>query len=61
VEPRELFSTSEAAAECGVDKSQIGRWRRAGAFPKPLVKLAAGPVWEPHTIRAFRAAREVHA
>ena len=43
--PLDLMGTAEAAKLIDVDKSQIGRWHRAGKFPEPAIQLAAGPVW----------------
>lgn len=43
-----LLGLSEAAAVIGVDKSQIGRWRRDGKFPPPtLEKRGLSEPWEP--------------
>ena len=59
--------TGEAAEHIGeilgrkVDKSQIGRWRRAGVFPEPSFRLQATPVWEDKALNAFVASRPVKA
>lgn len=56
--PRDLVGTSEAAAICGgVNKSQIGRWRRAGKFPEPCKELKAGPLWWAADVEKFQAKR----
>ena len=52
--PLDLLGTSEVAALLAVDKSQIGRWRRAGRFPSPLVEVRSGPLWARDVITAFR-------
>lgn len=63
-----LMGIKEAADYLGVDKSQIGRWRRAGAFPAPCLDrydekteptgLRAGPLWWEKQIRAFKQVRD---
>lgn len=55
--PMDLAGTSEAANILGVDKSQIGRWRRRGVFPEPAWRLAATPVWETAAILDFASTR----
>lgn len=55
--------TSEAADVIGgvlgrhVDKSQIGRWRRAKVFPEPWFELAATPVWKPEALEQWARER----
>jgi hypothetical protein len=45
--PIELAGLAEAAELIGVDKSQIGRWRREGRFPAPVLdKRARGEAWK---------------
>jgi transcriptional regulator with XRE-family HTH domain len=62
-----LVGLSEVAEICGVDKSQIGRWRRAGTFPEPCLDrrsaaepngLSAGPLWWRSDITAFKRKRK---
>lgn len=55
----DLLGTSEAAHLLMVDKSQIGRWRRNGKFPKPCKELKAGPLWWFADISAFHGARSI--
>lgn len=52
-----IVGTSEAAGLLGKNKSQIGRWRRAGVFPAPACELAAGPLWWRDDVVRFGAAR----
>lgn len=52
-----LLGVAEAAAMLGVDRSQIGRWRRAGRFPAPVLELAAGPLWWVEQIEEFERHR----
>lgn len=61
--PLELVGLDAAARMLGLahNKSQIGRWRRAGRFPKPCKELAAGPLWWASDIREFAADREAAA
>lgn len=60
----ELAGTSEAATLIGdmlgrqVDKSQVGRWRRAGTFPPPMLVLNATPVWARETVEEFARSRQ---
>lgn len=54
----DLISVGEAAVICGgVDKSQIGRWRRADRFPSPCIELKAGPLWWRKDIENWQANR----
>jgi phage terminase Nu1 subunit (DNA packaging protein) len=52
-----LLGLSEAADELGVNKSQIGRWRRAERFPAPNFELTAGPLWWRKDIKAWEKNR----
>jgi hypothetical protein len=68
----ELVGLAEVAAMLGLenDKKAIGRWRKSGAFPEPLLDkrrvgvqwrakrgLAATPLWDKGDIERFAAAR----
>jgi hypothetical protein len=59
----ELAGTSEAARIIGellqrqIDKSQVGRWRRAGVFPEPLLALNATPIWTREAVERFAESR----
>lgn len=55
--PLDLVSTKEAAVILDVDRSQIGRWRRAEKFPEPCAVLSAGPLWWREQIVEFADAR----
>lgn len=63
----DLAGTSEAAERIGeilgrkIDKSQIGRWRRAGTFPSPAYRLSASPVWTGEQIERFAEPRRAAA
>jgi hypothetical protein len=52
-----LIGVSDAAGVLGVDKSQIGRWRRRKEFPLPAYELRAGPLWMRDDVVAFGARR----
>jgi predicted site-specific integrase-resolvase len=52
-----LVGTAEAAELLEVNKSQIGRWRRAGTFPEPVAQLASGPLWKREQITRFAKSR----
>lgn len=56
-EPLDLVSTREAAELLGVDRSQIGRWRRKTGFPEPCAELRAGPLWWRADVEAFSPPR----
>lgn len=44
----EIVGVAEAAELLGVHKSQVGRWRREGRFPEPLLeKREPGVEWDP--------------
>lgn len=46
--PLEVMGLYEVAELLAVDKSQVGRWRREGRFPKPaLEKRPRGETWSP--------------
>jgi len=54
----DLVSVSEIAARAGRSVHTIQSWRRRyGDFPKPLVQLAAGPVWAWPAVGAWIASR----
>lgn len=53
-----LAGLAESAKLFKVDKSQIGRWRRAGTFPEPKFELRAGPVWLVTELRAWKRERD---
>jgi predicted site-specific integrase-resolvase len=43
--PYDLVGTAEAAEILDVERSRIGRWKKAGVMPKPVIELKATPVW----------------
>lgn len=54
VEPEDLAGAAELAALAGVSKQALNQWRvRYGGFPKPLVVLAATPVWSKQQFMAW--------
>lgn len=56
--PLALVGTREAAELLGVERTRIGRWRKSGYMPEPLVELHATPVWHRRDIVALRDRRE---
>ena len=63
----DLVGTAECSEIIDVNKSQIGRWRRAGQFPEPCLDrrsdaepagLKGGPLWWREDVRAFKRARD---
>lgn len=51
-----LMGTAEVAELLGVSRSRVGQLAQRDDFPSPVVRLAAGPVWESADIE--RWARE---
>jgi predicted DNA-binding transcriptional regulator AlpA len=41
-----LVGVSEVAAMLGVTKTRVTQLAKASAFPAPIARLAAGPVWD---------------
>jgi hypothetical protein len=57
-----LLGTLDFAALVGVDKSQIGRWRRSPTqrgprVPEPATHIKAGPLYDRQAVLAFARAR----
>lgn len=72
----DVVGTADAAIIIGgpeFNKSQVGRWRRKGTFPEPVVeklehgetwtpgchKIGATPLWRREDVEAFAATRQV--
>jgi predicted DNA-binding transcriptional regulator AlpA len=53
--PDELAGLAEVAAICGVTKDTALKYARRSDFPKPLDRLAAGPVWSRADVEAWAA------
>lgn len=51
--PEDLLGTSEVAKMLGVSKQRIHALRKKPTFPKPIVTLAATPIWSAVDIKAF--------
>lgn len=60
VERLDVVGTAEVAELLGVDRSQIGRWRRNGQFPEPAHRLAAGPFWYRSDVAKLAVERKAH-
>lgn len=41
-----LMGTAEVAAFLGISRARVGQLAQREDFPSPVVRLAAGPVWE---------------
>lgn len=53
----ELLGTLEVAQLAGVSVQAVANWgSRHSDFPKPLARLASGPVWDGKSIRAWLSA-----
>lgn len=56
--PGQLVGTAEAARILDVERSRIGRWRKAGRMPEPIEELDATPVWLRPQVEELREERE---
>lgn len=54
----DLVGTAEAAEILRVERSRIGRWKKAGVMPEPVIELKATPVWRRSDIEAMLPERE---
>lgn len=57
LEPRipQMMGVAEVAEHLGVSKQRVSELSRAQNFPRPIIALAAGPVWLASSIDAFVA------
>ena len=53
LKPEHLLGTNEVAKMLGVSKQRIHAIRKHSKFPKPIVILAATPVWDAREVDAF--------
>lgn len=53
LKPEDLLGTSEVAKVLGVSKQRIHALRKKPSFPKPIVVLAATPIWTASDIQQF--------
>lgn len=53
-----LVGTAEAAKILDVERSRIGRWKKADLMPVPVKETAATPIWWKPDIEAMLAERE---
>ena len=53
LKPEEILGTSEVAKVLGVSKQRIHALRKNKKFPKPVLVLAATPIWDAREINAF--------
>jgi hypothetical protein len=54
----ELLGTLEVAQLAGVSVQAVANWSsRHSDFPKPLARLASGPVWDGKSMRAWLSAK----
>jgi hypothetical protein len=51
-----LIGFGEVAELLRVDRSTVGRWRRAGTFPDPDYELRSGPLWMQDRVLAHQRA-----
>jgi hypothetical protein len=54
IDPNNLCGTAETAAFLGVVKQRIHTLRKRDDFPKPIVTLAATPIWDKNDLLAFK-------
>jgi chromosome partitioning protein len=56
----ELLGLAEIAALLGVTKQVVANWKaRKANFPKPMVELRSGPVWEKSDIVAWAESEDI--
>jgi len=55
IDTKDLCGTAEAAEVLGVVKQRIHTLRKREDFPKPVVVLAATPLWDGNALLAFKA------
>jgi len=48
-----LVGVKEVASTLGVSKQRVSELSKQPSFPHPIVSLAAGPVWDRHSIARF--------
>lgn len=56
----EYAGVAEIADEFGVTRTNVSMWdrrRRISGFPDPIVRLAAGPIYDMREVRAWYATR----
>jgi predicted DNA-binding transcriptional regulator AlpA len=51
--PHHLVGVAEVAALLGVTKQRVTQLAEKPDFPKPTVRLAAGPIWERADVEAW--------
>jgi hypothetical protein len=54
----DLVGTAEAAKILDVERPRIGRWKKTGLLPPPILELATGPIWLRKDIVALTKERE---
>lgn len=54
----DLVGTAEAAEILDIERSRIGRWKKAGLLPEPVIELQATPVWRRADIEKMKPERE---
>jgi len=48
-----LWGSAEIQKAYGISRPTLASWRRHRSFPRPLAKLAAGPVWEASSVKTW--------
>lgn len=57
----DLIGLSELGDLFGVSKDTANGWRRRGDFPKPVLELRMGPMWDRNEVLAWRSpVKRVH-
>jgi predicted DNA-binding transcriptional regulator AlpA len=52
----ELMGVAEIATSCKVSRQQAWNWLSKPSFPKPIVRLKMGPIYDGAQIRAWHVA-----
>jgi hypothetical protein len=55
--PGLLWGLAEIAAAYRISKTAAAKWQHHADFPKPLARLAMGPVWDADEVRRWKAGR----
>lgn len=54
----DLVGVSEVAQLLGWDRRKVATYAARGAFPEPIVRVAAGPLWTRRQIEEYKRQRQ---
>jgi predicted DNA-binding transcriptional regulator AlpA len=63
VSPKDLVGVAEIAERAGVTPDGVHKWRKrhSETFPRPVVELSSGPVWDYSEVRRWIRSRSSKA